>query len=386
MRNTQKYFLHNKIADFKKGYGDNLQYGEDGIRIASTEQTSRGAYLSPVLDSREKETLWHRVVIRADSLGDASLRFAFYASESRELDVDGHRVDVGDFLRSPDYSLERKQLVTEPFRVAAPVNATDLLIHEAVGRYLWYTVEMFGQGAESPVLKSVKIFLPRQTWIGFLPEVYQADAASRSFVERYLGIFQTLYDDMDSAIRNNSRFFDIDIVEGEFLQWMAGWVGIDDTYIWDEQKLRFLLQNAVRLYSARGTRGGVSGMVKLYTGCSPEIVERCMLDKYAGDARSSRLISLLYGDSLSMVTIVVHERDVPTANRYKTLLKIIESVKPAHIEVNLVVLKPYIFLDRYSYLGMNSVLGRYSPTSLNGFSAVSFTNISEPADRKDDTP
>jgi hypothetical protein len=74
--------------------------------------------------------------------------------------------------------------------------------------------------------------------------------------------------------------------------------------------------------------------------------------------------------------VIVSEQAVPSPDEHKTLLKIIESAKPAHVEANVVVLKPYIFLDKYSYLGMNSVLGRYRPANLDGFSAVPFTGVS----------
>ena len=47
------------------------------------------------------------------------------------------------------------------------------------------------------------------------------------------------------------------------------------------------------------------------------------------------------------------------------------------MEVNLVVLKPYIFLSRYSYLGINSVLGQYRQAALDGFSTLPFTELSE---------
>lgn len=390
MARVKKYFLFNKETDFLSGYSRNLRYTGQGVRIDSAEHSTRGYYLSPVLDSREKELHWHRVVVRANTLGDASVRFAFYTSESRNLQVDGVMMDIGVFFADSGRSLEEKQRILAPYRVETASNATDFLLHSAVGRYLWFAMELFGHGEDSPLVESIRIFLPKRSWLGYLPEVYQSDPVSNSFVERFLGVFQSLYDDMDGDIRDVSRHFDVDVAQGEFLQWLAEWIDIDNSYLWNEEQLRYLLRHGVELYRARGTRRSLAAMVELYTGAKPYIVERCMLNRYAGDARTASLIASLYGEHSYMVTVVVNERDVPSTEQYKTLLKIIESVKPAHVEVNLVALKPYIFLGQYSYLGMNSVLGQYRPTSLNGFSAVSFTNISsEPAgednsaDRKD---
>lgn len=391
MARANKYFFFNKETDFLEGYSENLRYARQGVLIDNTERSTRGYYLSPVLDSREKEMHWHRAVVRARTLGDASIRFVLYVSESRHIPVDSMTMDVGVFLAESGRTLEDKQRILAPYRVEAASNATDFLLHGAVGRYLWFSMELFGYGEDSPVVESIRIFLPKQTWLGYLPEVYQSDPVSSSFVERFLGVFQSLYDDMDEDIREASRHFDVDVAQGEFLQWLAEWIDIDNSYLWSDEQLRYLLQHGVELYRSRGTRRSLADLVALYTGSEPYIVERCMLDRYAGDARTASLITSLYGDHSYMVTVVVYERDVPSTERYKTLLKIIENVKPAHVDVNLVALKPYIFLGQYSYLGMNSVLGQYRSTSLNGFSAVSFTNISggpadldNSADRKDE--
>ena len=45
--------------------------------------------------------------------------------------------------------------------------------------------------------------------------------------------------------------------------------------------------------------------------------------------------------------------------------------------MKLTVLKPYIFLNGHSYLGVNSVLGRYQAAALNGRSMVPFLSLGE---------
>ena len=72
---------------------------------------------------------------------------------------------------------------------------------------------------------------------------------------------------------------------------------------------------------------------------------------------------------------MVNEEHVPSNKEYKTLVKIIENVKPAYMEFDLVILKPYIFLDNYTYMGVNTVLGSYKTLSLDGFSLVPFSAI-----------
>ena len=371
-----KYFVFNKEDDYKRGFAWNALYLPDGLQIAPKAVSQGGVFFSRLLDSREKETVWHRLVVQSESLGDASIRFTFYVSEERVIRIDGEVQDLDAFIKDPDRTWQEKESALQPYKVKTMFNPTDALLHEATGRYLWFSVELYGQGDVSPKISHMKIYLPRRSWLGYLPEIYQTEPESKSFIERYLNIFQSLYEDLEQDISRIARYFDPDVVEGEFLQWLAEWVAIDDAYIWDEEKLRYLIKNGMRIYRMRGTRQALAEMVELYLGEKPYIVEQHQLEGYEGEARHSGLITGLYGANSYYFTVIVSEKSVPSSKEHKTLLRIIESAKPAHVEANVVVLKPYIFLDKYSYLGMNSVLGQYRPANLDGFSAVPFTGVS----------
>ena len=64
---------------------------------------------------------------------------------------------------------------------------------------------------------------------------------------------------------------------------------------------------------------------------------------------------------------------MPTGKEFSDLQKIIEEVKPAWMDFKIITLRPYILLDSYSYLGINSTLGQYRPAELDGFSMLSFS-------------
>ncbi|HML35993.1 MAG TPA: phage tail protein [Bacillota bacterium] len=371
-----KYFVFNKEEDFQRGFSHNVEYTAHGLQIAPGSLGEGGVFYSRVLDSRARETEWHRLTVRRKSLGDASIRFTFYASEGRTLQADGQETDLEDFLRDSGRSLKEKEEALRHLKVKTSLNPEDILLHEIKGRYLWFRIELFGQGEESPKISHMKIYLPKQSWLGYLPEVYQSDPKSRSFTERYLNLFQSLYSELEQKIDGVAAYFDPDVAEGEFMQWLAGWLDIEDGYIWNEEQLRHLIKNGVRMYQMRGTRRGVSDMVELYLGERPYIVENFQLEGSEGEIKTGGLLARLYGDSSYYFTVVVPERCVPSVKEHKTLLKIIESAKPAHMEANVVVLKPYIFLNKYSYLGMNSVLNQYRPANLDGFSALAFANVS----------
>lgn len=371
-----KYFVFNKIDDYRRGFTDNVFYQPDGLRIKPEAGSSGGVFYSRLLDSRKEETIWHRLVVRSESVGDASIRFTFYVSEERLFRRGEEVFDLEDFIKDPNRTFREKERIFQQYKVKTMFNPKDALLHEAKGRYLWFCVELYGHGGVSPIISHIKIFLPKRSWLDYLPEVSQSDQESMSFVERYLNIFQSIYEDTEEEIKLMTRNFDADVAEGDFLKWLAQWVAIDDAYIWSEDKLRHLIKNSRRFYKMRGTRQYMAEVVELYLGVKPCIVEHYQLEGYEGEARSGGLIFNLFGENSYYFTVIVSEESVPSTKEYKTLLKIIENAKPAHTEANVVVLKPYIFLDKHSYLGINSVLGQYRPTRLDGMSAIPFTVLS----------
>jgi phage tail-like protein len=367
-----KYFVWNKESDFSRGWSNNLVWSEGSLKLKSIH--SAGVFFSHLLDSREKQSTWQRIRLRAKSPGDSSILVTFYASESRLIPTESGEMDLNTAIRL-ELDQEEKKRQFAGFRVKTIYNPSDALLYEITGRFVWFCIELFGQGEESPILEHIRIDLPRTSWVGYLPEIYQSAPGSKAFLERYLCIFQSIYDDLEEEIKRLPARFDPDVAEGDFLQWLAEWLALEDGYMWKEDKLRYLLQNAMVLYAQRGTRRGISEIVALYIGETPYIVEQHQLEPFCQDPAISAHMRRLYGDSGFLFTVVVSERAVPDVATYRTLLKIIEHAKPAHMEVNVVVLKPYIFLDKYSYLGINSVLGQYRALQLDGYSALPFTGL-----------
>ena len=373
MRQRQKYFVFNKPADYRRGWGDNIQCLGGAIRLEDPGRP--GVFWSRLLDSREKETVWHRLTMDSGSLGDASIRVSLYCGESRTVSLRGETWDLDQLLRDPALTDGDRLEASGLCLVKTVLAPRDILLHDLTGRYLWFRVELLPQGGQSPSVGNLKLRFPKETWLSYLPEVYQADPAGCSFTERFLGIFQSLYTDLDEDIRQVARYFDPDVVGGEYLEWLAGWLDVEDGYLWPEEKLRTLVRRGMELYRIRGSRRYVVEMVKLYTGQEPWVVEYSQVEPFLTDTGRAALLRELYGQSPYMVTMILDGSALESTDAYKALLRIIDNAKPAWVEVNLVVLTPYLFLDKYSYLGINSTLDRYRPLNLDGSSALPFTRL-----------
>lgn len=367
-----QYFMFNKALDFERCCLQNMCYNE-GKLIAKTEQAGqKSIMISRVLDSQETDMEWHRMMFGLCQQGGTSYEIMIYASNSLERKIEGKEENLEMVLLDGNTDISEKKKMLHPYLQKTVQSAEDILLHDIKGRYLWFILETELQMNQKMEIQKIQIYFPRQSWISYLPEVYRSEDKNM-FMERFLAIYQTMYEELNRKIKEVPYLLDIDDTDREFLVWLAKWLDIAESYVWSKEQLRALLKNAVRLYKIRGTRQAVIEFVKLYTnGAEPYIVENFQVKQYENQ-KNQVLLDRLYGDNPYQFQVIVKEEHVPTVREYQTLVKIIEEVKPAYMELELVVLKPYIFLDQHTYMGMNSVLGEYRDLSLDGAAMLSFS-------------
>ncbi|QZY54469.1 phage tail protein [Crassaminicella profunda] len=331
--------------------------------------------LSKSLDSCEKETIWHRVIMDAYIPEETYIKFSYFANESKEVVLNGESINLDQLMMDKSISFQKKLEVLENFWIESILNPMDALLHKAKGRYLWYKLEFVGSEESFPFIKKMRIYFPMQSYLEYLPEIYREDKKSKDFLQRFLGIFQTMFLDMEEEIDHMHKYFDPDMVSKDFLEWLSMWVGIEDHYLWTRDQLKKLVKNAVNLYKKKGTQKGLEEVIELYTGEKPYIIEQFRVKKFMVDQYAKNLLENLYGDHPYMFTILVKSESVRTEKEYMTLKKIIEKYKPAYTQVNLVVLKPFIYMDQHTYLGVNTRLTQLMPLRLDNDSAIPFSTI-----------
>lgn len=366
MKSRLTYFIFNKRSDYERGHLENLKYNERGITIDNIHPDGRGQFLSRVLDSYQTDMSWHRLCFDVNGDKTGIYKLTVYAANTLKFERGGDLYQIDELVRSAEYSCAEKIDLLEPYIQKQTVGLRDILLHDVVGRYLWIVIEMYAQGNEEISISNITIYLPSRSWLEYLPAIYQKADLEKGFLGRYLGIYQTLYEDLNIKIHGVFDFFDADCSDLEFLQWLSGWLDISDSYLWSEDKLRRLLARSVELYLIRGTKKSIEDIVELYTGSKPYIVETFQLDKFKGSQEYETTLLPMYGDNPLLFTVLVKDECVKTAQEIDILIKIIEEMKPVQMELSLVILKPYIFLNQYSFLGINSVLGQYRDMSLDG--------------------
>lgn len=119
-------------------------------------------------------------------------------------------------------------------------------------------------------------------------------------------------------------YLDPALTPPDFLEWLAGWVGLSLDQNWSESKRRELVAHAADLYRWQGTVRGVREHVRLYTGSEPEVTDS------GGVSWSARAGGDLPGDPRpDLVVRVTVEGDVSIDESH--LDTIVSAAKPAHV-------------------------------------------------------
>ncbi len=367
-----KYFLFNKASDYQRGFGENVVCGPRGISVRGG-YGGRAVFWSRILDSAEEGNIWHRMTCSVPEPARALVKISFYTSDEISFEEGDRTRTVREILCSEKMSFSEKREFCRPFLRKEEALGKDTLLHSLTGRYLWFLLEIYPQTEETVEIGDFAVFFQAESWMNYLPEIYRRETGNDSFLDRYLAVYQSLYDDISWQMREFVRNLDPGTADPEFLKWLASWMGIDETYMWTEKQLRYLLGHVMEFYESRGTRRGIELFVELYTGEPPFVIEWQDWEGFEGEY--GRLLKSLYVDNPESFTVLVREECIPTYKEHQALLRVIEQIKPVQMELHLIVLEPYIFTGGYSYLGVNSVLGQYERSLLDANSKLEFATL-----------
>lgn len=211
---------------------------DGGVRLKKDK--GAGTYKSKPLDSGIEGCRWHRIVLGVDIPENSTLTVSFYTSDKEE--------DPGSWSGTIVFKSTKDALVQAP-----------------PGRYIRLKIDFHSEGEESPVLRQVKIYYPRLSYLRYLPAVYQEDSASKEFLERFLSIFESALHDSEETISRMPIYFDPMAAPKDFVPWLAGWLSLDLYELLGDKNREYILR-AMEFYKQKGTASGIAGLVYFLTG------------------------------------------------------------------------------------------------------------------------
>lgn len=358
----QPYFLWNNKETFERGQGSNIQISENGLVLE--EGKNAGSYYTRVCDSRQSSMEWDRIRILGDIPYPEDLQISIYTSDKDYILVKNVSYNLRELLRNTSISTEQKDRLLEECRRKDLAYENNQLLQGITGRYFWMRLRIRRSGIQSPRIREMQVWFPRNSWISFLPELYQKQ--EDSFLKRFLGIVQSMYEDMNRKIEDIPGLYDAENTPSHLLVWLSQWLSIPDPYLWKEEQLRYLVRNGSALARLRGTVVYLREILQLYTGRTPYIVEYWQWAYEELDSRRRNAMERLYGSDSFCVTLVLSGEGLQDSVSLAVVERLVEHCSPAHLDIRIEILQPCIFLGRHSYLGINSVLKDWSAARLDG--------------------
>jgi phage tail-like protein len=227
--------------------------------LPAPQFASSGTYTSVALDSKTYHCQWHRVILHGTIPTGTQLVVRTFSADEAYTD------DQIDLLA--DWR-------TDQAARGSIDDAWDCLVRSGPGRYLWLRLELKSNGVATPKLDAAEIEFPRVGSIRYLPAVFGAEPVSCDFTERFLALFDTTLSGTERTIDTEARFFDPlsapaerdGRAPGDFLTWIAGWIGIAFDRNWDIAKRRHFLKHVGALLDRRGTLEGLRAQLLMLLG------------------------------------------------------------------------------------------------------------------------
>jgi phage tail-like protein len=127
-----------------------------------------------------------------------------------------------------------------------------------------------------------------------------------------------------STLDNFDSYLDPALAPDDFVEWLAGWVGVAIDENWPLDRRRELVANGAELFRRRGTVRGLAELVSLQAGVEAEVTDN------GGVSWSPVPAGPLPGSSSPSVTVRVRIED-PDAVNLTRLESVIVAARPAHV-------------------------------------------------------
>lgn len=234
--------------------------------------TPEGTLETIEFDGREPNCVWHRLLLDACIPAGTEVRVESRTANDRNLLThEPWQAEPRLYPREDGAEIPYYQPFPPDEDTQDGTGTWELLFQRAQGRYLQLRLTLRGTGRSTPRLRALRAYYPRFSYLKeYLPTAYQDDELSGSFLERFLANTEGLYTVLEGKIAQAQVLFDVHTTTTEYLEWLAGWLGVVLDKTWDEPRQRLFLSHAVELFNQRGTLAGLIRAIRLAIDPCPD--------------------------------------------------------------------------------------------------------------------
>jgi len=241
------------------------------VEEARPRHETRGVLRTPVLDGKEPDCVWHRLMLDACIPSETSVHvFTRWANDKALLDYTEWVSEPSPYLRRNGSEIPFLPATTSA-KPGQGEGTWELLFQYARGRYLQIMIELTGNQRATPSLYALRAYYPRFSYLNeYMPALYRDDQQSAHFLEGFLANIEGFYTAIEDRIANVQALFDQCTAPADVLEWLAGWFGAALDPSWDEYRRRLFIRHAMLLFSYRGTTHGLRLALAMALEATPE--------------------------------------------------------------------------------------------------------------------
>ena len=311
------------------------------------------------VDSAEHNFCWRSLLIDASLGENIVMQVSAYASDTTTVRLDDRAVELDSYLADNSADVQERLDKLEDLFVPLYNNCFDGPVG-LKGRYIWLRLRFIILQRRELCVNKIKLLLNGEQMIDYLPSVYREEDGENGFLSRFLSIFDSIFFDMDDKIGRSAEMLDYRTARGEILRYLSEWLCIEDVAYISEERLRERIKRTVEEYRSIGVKRSLIGWIENEYGVTPNIIEYFSVKKMVNNGKDKEVYHRLFGDNPYKFFVLLPEKtftDIHEANLFMEKLK---RRIPAYTEFEVVMVRNNTILDKYTFLGVNSMLSGYS--------------------------
>lgn len=367
---------------------------------------AKGFLWSDVIETTDRETQWHALSATMERLPvGAHIQFLIYTADDKN--------DTPWIDPECDNPFSQPSDGDQPGWRPVAQDVSDFII-TGTGRCLWIGAVLLGNSRSTPVLSQLKVTFNHETYLRYLPQIYNKDATCGGFLRRFLSLFETFFDEVEEEIASLPALFDPEAASKDWLPWLAVWLALEFDENWDEAQQRGNIAKAFERYARRGTAEGIRLALRDFAGVHciveepllnsvwwslpvPADVECCERSSAEWPLQTiensvlgftTRLASAdpqgavvgttaildqshlitreeygapLFIDVAHQFSVLLYRGELKRSEILPRIREIIEREKPAHTAYHLCVIEPRMRIGFQARIGIDAVIGGPPP-------------------------
>jgi phage tail-like protein len=326
----------------------------------------QGVVLTAALDGGVPGTIWHKLLV------DAAL------PEGGWITVETATADSAAALAGTDLAWASAMQDGKPIPFTSDI--PDQLVQSSPGRYLRARITLGSDGRETPSLVALRVVYPRNSYLSYLPRIYQRDPGSALFLQRYLALFERVLTGIEESYESFHSQLDPDVAPDGVLGWMAQLLDLNFDPSWSLTQRRTAIKEATALNAGRGSAASLARQIEIYMGSAPLIIEGfhcrpvqppllgvgrgflgCGIQLMATSPHHSptQLLASAYAHRFTVLVYLCRHCDAVSS--LPVIEQIIAMSKPAHTAHTLVAIYPDARVGVQSTIGIDYIVGGSTP-------------------------